>query len=410
MHSAFKCQRFLKLKVAERYEKEKRCGLCLNCLSPSHLVRFCTKDFCNHCKQRHHTLLHNGPTNGGAMTTSSSQNNSNVYSAQSRPPTANTSHMQTQHQTTSTPFTNSLPIAHTNMQCTNHPPHIAKRTPVDYSNALSVNIHTPSRQVLLSTAVLRVFDSYGNVQFARALLDSCSEYCFITTNLYQKLKLAEAASYLSVAGIGGSVVKSTKVVEAVIAPRSASISTYNETVRLHVLSKLNSVLPIQPVNIQQLAIPNDITLADHCFNKPGPIDMIIGAELYYDLVVDGRMKLSEDGPTLQRTVFGWVVSGRVPGRLVSSAKTHSHSCATADIRDMLARFWEFESRHSKSTYSPEESACEDLFARTTTRDEDGKYVVTLPKKDYLLKQLGESKSIALKRFLGLEKRFKLKPE
>ncbi|XP_055543323.1 uncharacterized protein LOC129728878 [Wyeomyia smithii] len=50
MHSAFKCQRFLKLKVAERYEKVKRCGLCLNCLSPSHLVRFCTKGFCNHCK------------------------------------------------------------------------------------------------------------------------------------------------------------------------------------------------------------------------------------------------------------------------------------------------------------------------------------------------------------------------
>ncbi|XP_055527073.1 uncharacterized protein LOC129719703 [Wyeomyia smithii] len=222
--------------------------------------------------------------------------------------------------------------------------------------------------------------------------------------------LAEAANYLSVAGIGGSVVKPTKVIEAVIAPRSASISTYNETVRLHVLSKLTSVLPIQPVNIQQLAIPNDITLADPCFNKPGPIDMIIGAELYYDLLVDGRMKLSEDGPTLQQTVFGWVVSGRVPGRLVSGAKTHSHSCATADIRDLLARFWDHESCHSKSTYSPEESACEDLFARTTTRDEDGKYVVTLPKKDYLLKQLGESKSIALKHFLGLEIRFELKPE
>ncbi|XP_055527649.1 uncharacterized protein LOC129720225 [Wyeomyia smithii] len=138
--------------------------------------------------------------------------------------------------------------------------------------------------------------------------------------------------------------------------------------------------------------------------------MIISAELYYDLLVDERMKLSEDGPTLQQTVFGWVVSGRVPGRLVSGAKTHSHSCATADIRDLLTRFWELDSCHSRSTYSPEESACKDLFARTTTRDEDGKYVVTLPIKDYLLKQLGESKSIALKRFLGLEERFELKPE
>ncbi|XP_053691586.1 uncharacterized protein LOC128740101 [Sabethes cyaneus] len=412
MHSAYRCQRFLKMKVAERYDKVKRCGLCLNCFSSSHLVRFYTKGFCHHCKQKHHTLLHSGARSGDAA--SSSRNGSIVTNAQNRPPTTNTSQTHSQNQTTSsnttTPSTNSLPIANTNMQFENHSPPTTHRTSINNANAFPANIYTPSRQVLLSTAVVQVVDSYGNAQFARALLDSGSEYCFITTNLYQKLKLAATASFLSVAEIGGSVVNSTKVVEALIVPRSPHISTYSETVKLHVLPKLTSVLPMQPVNIQTLAIPTNVTLADPRFYEPGPIDMIIGAECYYDLLIDGKIKLSQDGPTLQQTVFGWIVSGRVPGRHVEDTRTVSHACATADIRDLLAKFWELESCHSKSIFSVEESTCEDLFHRTTTRDPEGRYVVTLPKKQYVLRQLGESKSIATKRFLGLERRFQLNPE
>ncbi|XP_058448916.1 uncharacterized protein LOC131428874 [Malaya genurostris] len=374
-HSAFKCQKFIKVKVPERYEKVKRCGLCLNCLSPSHLVRFCNKGFCRHCKQKHHSLLHNGAIINGSNG-HTPQNNVSATSSQSRPPAANTSQVQPQpqNQTTqshnTTPVTNSLPIAHTDMQSHSHQSFITNHTPSNHINSLTTNSYSSLNQVLLSTAV--VVDRYGNIQLARALLDSCLEYCFITTNLYKKTYLPESVSYLSVSGIGGSIVKSLKMVEATIAPRSSHISNYLATVKLHVLPKLTSSLPFHPVDIQQLAIPNNIILADPKFNEPGPIDVMLGAEYYYDLLTDGRLKLSEGGPTLQQTAF--------------------------------------ESCNNNSTYSVEESTCEEIFNRTTVRDADGNFVVTLPKKNFRIRQLGESRDIAIRRFIGLEKRFQLNPD
>lgn len=46
-HSAFKCNRFSKMKVSERADEAKRKSLCLNCLSPGHIARFCTKGSCH---------------------------------------------------------------------------------------------------------------------------------------------------------------------------------------------------------------------------------------------------------------------------------------------------------------------------------------------------------------------------
>ncbi|XP_055590823.1 uncharacterized protein LOC129742906 [Uranotaenia lowii] len=65
-------------------------------------------------------------------------------------------------------------------------------------------------------------------------------------------------------------------------------------------------------------IPHDLVLADPEFWSPGPIDMIIGAEYFCDLLRSGKCKVSNDGPTLQETEFGWVVSGRVPDSSVES--------------------------------------------------------------------------------------------
>ena len=49
------------------------------------------------------------------------------------------------------------------------------------------------------------------------------------------------------------------------------------------------------------------------------------------------------------------------------------------------------------------------ITETTTRDENGRYVVNLPKKDSLTK-LGDSRSQGLKRFYSLEKRLESTPE
>lgn len=87
-----------------------------------------------------------------------------------------------------------------------------------------------------------------------------------------------------------------------------------------------------------------------------------------------------------------------------------HVCLTTEIQEQLARFWELEACRTKTIHSIEETACEEFFEKTTVRDSNGRFVVSLPKKPVKISQLGHSKEAATKRFVGLEKRLSINPE
>lgn len=58
-HSMFTCPKFVDMTVTARHQWAEDCGVCFNCLSPSHLVDKCTSsNRCKVCHQPHHTLLH----------------------------------------------------------------------------------------------------------------------------------------------------------------------------------------------------------------------------------------------------------------------------------------------------------------------------------------------------------------
>ncbi|XP_055527231.1 uncharacterized protein LOC129719848 [Wyeomyia smithii] len=186
-------------------------------------------------------------------------------------------------------------------------------------------------------------------------------------------------------------------------PRGPRLSATHAAVEM-----AKRTLPISPVEINLSHLSSDL-VADPSYGKPGPIDMIIGAGVYYDLLEAGKKRLSESGPTLQETVFGWVISGRVSDQAPSPC-TATYVSSTVDLQELIARFWELEACKVSSTHSLEETACEELFERTTIRDAEGKLVVTLPKRKLEIVKLGESKSIAQKRFASLERKLDANPE
>ncbi|XP_062538824.1 uncharacterized protein LOC134207123 [Armigeres subalbatus] len=132
---------------------------------------------------------------------------------------------------------------------------------------------------------------------------------------------------------------------------------------------LQSVEPNKATSDKQkkpkISVSHPTIATDPHFYQSSSIDMIIGAEYYLDLLQEGRFRLSEEGPTFQNTVFGWIVS---------------------------------------------ESKCEEIFKQTTTRDEEGRFVVCLPKKRHIIEQLGESRRSAERRFISLERRFATNPQ
>ncbi|XP_055645196.1 uncharacterized protein LOC129781554 [Toxorhynchites rutilus septentrionalis] len=211
-------------------------------------------------------------------------------------------------------------------------------------------------------------------------------------------------------GIGTHRSSSKGVVKVNIKPRMISISNFNEEIYFNVLTKLTIPLPSQSFDVSYWNIPENINLADPGFFESGEIDMIIGAEFFLDLLQDGKMKLFDIGPIIHNTSLGWIVSGPLPDPHDLTATTVSYACSTAELQDQLSKFWELETCYVKSTNSIEESACEEMFNQTTTRDDRGRFRVSLPKKHGVIERLGDSRRIAEKRFLNLEKRFAVNPQ
>ncbi|XP_055598712.1 uncharacterized protein LOC129748218 [Uranotaenia lowii] len=302
-HRAFYCTKFLKLSVDERSEAVKRAKLCFNCLSSRHLVRSCSKGFCHHCGMRHHSLLHP---------------KSSVSQQPNRP-----SSPKFQPQPQFSPTLQDSPES--NQLRTTHPPNTQPSTsyPVTYSQPILTTdpkhpIVLPSpppnhtKQVLLPTAVVSVQDSYGNTRIARALLDSCSQFCFMASRFSQQLRLRSVAENLTVQGIGRSQAVSNTMVEASVGSNASNISPIS--MKFFILPELTAPLPATRVSYETRQLPRSIQLADPQFWEPGTIDLIIGAEHFFNLLLDGKFKLMYDGPYLQNSVFGWIVAGTLPDK------------------------------------------------------------------------------------------------
>lgn len=86
----------------------------------------------------------------------------------------------------------------------------------------------------------------------------------------------------------------------------------------------------------------------------------------------------------------------------SCCHNFTHTYDNVDIQ--LTKFWELEEISSQtSNMSTEDSICENLFMKTTTRDNDGRFSVRIPLRESA-DQLGDSYSQAESRFLALERK------
>lgn len=392
-HSPFKCELFQKLSVAQRFEQVKKKNLCINCFSSSHLLRNCSSGACRVCSQKHHTMLHQ-----------SSQDRSLTPS---KPPTS------------AVGSKSSLSSQGNESSPSNQPSH--SRSPstaesqspsANASTLISTTLVGSSRSVpatvLLQTAVIKILDNQGHPHSARALLDPASQLSLITENLAQKLRLQRYSNRQEIGGVGNSLIVSY---QAVLVRMGSRCSDFVADAQCHILKKITRELPVRCIDTSPWNIPSNLVLADPQFHEPGPIDLLIGMEMYYDLLLEGFIKLGPEKPILQNTVFGWVASGKVgTNQTPEFTPKLAHVTSAESIDEQLSRFWEIESCWTNSTHSVEETACEKHFADNIFRDQSGRFVVTLPKRPSVLSQLGNSKEIAKRRFLALERRLQANPK
>lgn len=358
-HYINNCNEFIKLPVQERIEKVRNLKVCINCLKFGHHSKICRLGNCKRCNLKHHTLLH---------------------IEKERPSEA---------ANTSNNTSNNIP---------NEPENTTPNVSLSSSSSSSI------QQVLLSTAYIEIVDKNGIGRTIRALLDSGSMSSFITADLCNKLNLDTSKINFAVAGLNQTISKIDKKCEVII--RTIN-SVYVANLSCFVLQNITGNLPSIKVNISQLNIPKNITLADPSFYKPSKVDMLIGGELFWNLICIGQISMGVNKPILQKTKFGWIVSG--PIGVETPNKTHCNFSENFDIQQQLTRFWEIEEGCPIKTRSYEEEACEAHFTKTTKRDSNGRFIVSIPFKDSV-ENLGDSRKQAEKRFLNLEQKLQLNPE
>jgi hypothetical protein len=340
-HNLFHCAQFINLTVKDRINLVHSKHLCNNCFRNNHVASTCKSEYrCKMCKEPHNTLLHE----------TLSQTNNNQ-----QPPTV-----------------------------------------------LKINSHQVYfSNVILPTAQVQVFDYFGKKHVFRALLDSGSQLNFVSERVAKLLKLKLQPVVLSVAGINQSLTNASNVTDIKI---QSNYEDYNSNLSCVVIPQISEFLPCNSFSTANLKFPQHIQLADPTFHVKGAIDLLIGAQVFFQLLKPNRESLAQNF-LLQETKLGWVVVNSCYNNGQDIAIRNLCHFVQPALEQMVNKFWELDSFKNETIINQDDALCEKIFADHHKRSKTGKYVVPLPFKQEKL-NLGTSRAGAIKRFKSLECKFR----
>lgn len=365
-HLLFQCNDFLSLTPLERFDMVKRFGLCINCMKGTHLVKDCFSGTCKTCGRKHHSLLH-----------------------LSSPSPSNNKRLPKHVQQSSVVNVNSVPIPlHGLAEASQsvHYPNVSSRAPSGGASSYSVNLNPSpasvnhfqmSQQktkstVLLSTAIIKVLGADNKYQYARALLDSGSQPSFVSEELCQRLNIKPKQLNSPVSCIGQSTINVRNGVSLLIASRYGN---FKSNLDCFVLPKLTDALPSCHIDVRHWRIPQHLPLADPQFNISQGVDIIIGAELFYSLLENQQITLETGYPILQKTIFGYIVCGKVPEQAKFQSVVSSNLCIEQSTSFHLQRLWQKENINDGKTHTPDGQFIVNHFQYAVPSDDDGRHII-----------------------------------
>lgn len=414
-HRLYTCYSFKNLSYSDKMKFIKLNKLCQNCLGKHSLDNCSSTKKCSFCARSHNSLLHVNEEN----------NSQHSQTQNSRPDISNKNNSHK-----FVPQNKNDSIAHSSPKnefavLSNCPEKIGNPSTSSHS-ALSVK----SSVVLLATAKVTLYSSQCQPVQAKVLLDTGTQTSLITQKLANKLQCHTYNMALNISGISECTTVSNKMADIVIHSNFNLNKKFKVSCAL--LPNLTCKLPQYQLLINQLDIPKDVILADNEFFKPSEIDIIIGLDCYYDIILSGIVKLGNKLPVLQESHLGWVIAGVVPKQYTVSNYSHSkfdsHNeiendgenmsysfLSTSKVEKFLKKFWDIEETPEKPSQklilSEDEQLAEKIFTTTTKILENGRFQVNLPFKFPLEpSKLGDSFTIAKKRFLNLENKFLKNPD
>ena len=342
-HYLYHCPTFLNLSTSDRLNFVQARNSCVNCFRDHDLSNCKSENRCRICNQNHNTLLH-----------------------QNQP--------------------ESNPLSYDDID----------QQPAVFKLNTSQSHFSG---IILPTAQVQICDNLGRKHIVRALLDSGSELNFISERLARLLKLKSQPIVMSISGVNHCTTNASKRTNAQI---FSNCTTFHFNLSCVIIHKISECLPSNSFSTANLKFPNHIELADPSFHVKGEIDLLIGAQLFFELLEPNQVYLNENF-LLQETKLGYVVVNSVSSTpsVVNRGTCHY---IQPTLEQLVGKFWELDNFQNSIVQTADEVLCERIFMEGHKRLRDGRYSVPLPFQQNA--DLGTSKSRAIKRLKSLESKFR----
>ncbi|GFR23622.1 integrase catalytic domain-containing protein [Trichonephila clavata] len=168
-----------------------------------------------------------------------------------------------------------------------------------------------------------------------------------------------------------------------------------------ILPKITCDLPQFQVDASALNTFKNLQLADINCLQPSSIDILLGADVFGEIMLNRHLNVPGHSLTAMETIFGWIVLGKTK---LSCQRIISNHASYNAVEFQLDKFWQLEELSETKPFTNEEIACENHFKRTYTRDSTGRFAVKFPFRDSS-DELGSSRDIAVHRLQQIERRF-----
>ena len=232
-----------------------------------------------------------------------------------------------------------------------------------------------------------------------AQLDTGAMISLVTSKLARSIKAKKFSGTSVLVTRVGRELYSTHAVELQL---QSFHSTEKIIVRANVVDHL---LPcVSPGNIpaaRKLPKFKNLTLADPRYTPDSQVNILLGSR-------EGTLFSTDRDFKAENTIFGWAVGGFTSAS--TAQQTTSICLKLAPVQEnaeqLLQRYWALEEvPGDASSLSAEEQRAVSHFMETHSRDTEGRYNVSLPKRDPPILQ-GKLRETALKRYLGNQKSLK----
>ncbi|UYV70007.1 hypothetical protein LAZ67_7001452 [Cordylochernes scorpioides] len=247
------CAGWRSMTVTKRMDEIRKFNACFRCLRVGHVIATCrTQLRCSHCKGPHHTTLH-------------------------LPRRVSVEHRdQRERQNTEEP----------------------RVSPGEQEIALSgMHVRTAIPTALLATARVRLVGPRGVGVTVRALLDQGSQSSFVHRDLLHHLTIPVHKVNAQIFGINDTKGEHVKqMVSCSVA--SLTESGWTMPIRALVVGRMTGILPSRDLRIPVPSSWKTLPLADPQFETSGRVDVILGADVYGNLLLP-EVKYDEKNPIMR---------------------------------------------------------------------------------------------------------------